>query len=137
MGLASQLVAGIGRLFSGEIALLPFDAFEERSRNVLFGATNHCTNIQIICMNMQGCLIGNLESTKRRKQADEPACTLLALLRKLLIINGAGEGNRTLVCVVQNGAELRKLVDRLWPRALTNWYTTDRFNSSAQKPLLW
>jgi len=82
MGLASQLVAGSGRLFGGEIALLPLNAIEECSRNVFFGATNHCTNIQITCINMQCHLmgktpnrkiqfikrVGNLESTQRRKR---------------------------------------------------------------------
>src|SRR5262245_47147790 len=33
-------------------------------------------------------------------------CTLLALFRKCREISGAGEGNRTLVSVVESGAEL-------------------------------
>jgi hypothetical protein len=35
----------------------------------------------------------------REKARAEPYCTFTALLRKCLIINGAGEGNRTLVTV--------------------------------------
>src|SRR5437867_13052297 len=34
---------------------------------------------------------------QRRKKPRRFTCTLLALIRKSLIINGAGEGNRTLV----------------------------------------
>jgi hypothetical protein len=41
------------------------------------------------------------------KKSPHFTCALLALLRKPLIINGAGEGNRTLVSkVVQSGVKL-------------------------------
>jgi len=42
--------------------LLPFGTIEERSRDVLFGLTNHCTNIQITCINMQGRLMGKIQT---------------------------------------------------------------------------
>jgi hypothetical protein len=106
MGLASEPVADIGSLFGGEITLVPFGAIEERRRNIFFGATNYCTNIQIICINMQGRLMGKIQTKDPVHPANrefevnptqKQTGDLLAILRKSLIMNGAGEGNRTLV----------------------------------------
>ena len=47
-------------------------------------------------------------------------CILLALLRKSLIINGAGEGNRTLVCSLEGCRSTIELHPHRIPQSLTN-----------------
>ena len=44
---------------------------------------------------------GKRQGTKEESEEVKFTCTLLALLRKCLIMNGAGEGNRTLISFPQ------------------------------------
>jgi hypothetical protein len=65
MSQAAQLVASLGRLLGGKIALLPFGDFEERFRSA-FGSPTHYMNIQASCINVQRDFREHLSTTGSR-----------------------------------------------------------------------